>query len=279
MPSKRTIQDYFPVSRKRIRVAPATDYVRADELQIRSPPTRGDGEEILTTAVQCSSEVKTTAVPGLELHEEFITPAEENAILAFLTDPSRCTWRTDLSRRTMHFGGTYCLFTQPNKPSNATVDPSLNSSEAKTRPAIIQAPPMPVELSWLLDRFTEKGIFLPSQQPQYLIVNEYHTNLGISAHVENFSFSEPVVGLSLLSPVSMRFLELEKPNGGSVRSGGAARARKTGRLEDVELLGRGLCVMRASSRWSWQHEIRRSAKGRGVGWRRVSLTFRHKPGG
>lgn len=77
----------------------------------------------------------------------------------------------------------------------------------------------------------------------------------------------------------MRFLELVEPDGGSVRSGKAGKARRTGRRADVLLRGRGVCVMRGESRWRWQHEILRSGKGRGLGWRRVSLTFRWKEGG
>ena len=36
--------------------------------------------------------------------------------------------------------------------------------------------------------------------------------------------------------------------------------------------------MSGQSRWRWQHEIVRSGKGRGPGWKRVSLTFRYKRG-
>lgn len=87
---------------------------------------------------------------------------------------------------------------------------------------------------------------------------------------------QSVVGLSLLDPCSMRFIELEEPDGGSVRSGKAAQAKKTGKKEDVALPGKSLCVMRGDSRWKWQHAILRSKKGRWEGWKRVSLTFRYK---
>lgn len=74
----------------------------------------------------------------------------------------------------------------------------------------------------------------------------------------------------------MRFHELVVPDGGSVRSGKAQRARRTGRRVDVMLPGRSLVVMRDAARWKWQHEIVRTSKGRGPGWERVSLTFRVK---
>ena len=207
-----------------------------------------------------------TAVPGLTIYNDFISPDEEASLLAFLNDASKCTWRTDLSRRTMHFGGTYCLM------------PSKASIASPTKPQILQAPSMPNELSWILQRMIDKGIFPANQRPQYCIVNEYTGRLGISAHTENFQFSEPVVGLSLLSACPIRFHELSEPYDGSVRSGKAGKARKTGNVVDVEMPGRSLLVMNGQSRWRWQHEIVRNGKGRGPGWKRVSLTFRHKPG-
>ncbi|MCJ1279264.1 hypothetical protein MMC21_007088 [Puttea exsequens] len=145
-----------------------------------------------------------------------------------------------------------------------------------TKPQIHQAPPMPSELSWLLDRMITNGICSAHQRPQYCIVNEYHGALGISAHTENFAFGEPVAGLSLLDACPMRFHELEEACDGSVRSGKAAKAKRTGRRQDVNMPGRSLLVMRGDSRWRWQHEIVRSGKGRTAGWKRVSLTFRWK---
>lgn len=124
----------------------------------------------------------------------------------------------------------------------------------------------------------DNGIFAPNQKPQYCIVNEYTGSLGISAHTENFQFSEPVVGLSLLCSCPIRFHELLEPYDGSVRSGNTGKAKKTGRVVDVEMPGRSLLIMSGESRWRWQHEIVRNGKGRGPGWKRVSLTFRYKHG-
>ena len=142
--------------------------------------------------------------------------------------------------------------------------------------ALVQAPPIPPEFDWLLQRMIDHGIYRHDQRPQYCIVNQYTRNLGISAHTENFTFSQPVVGLSLLSSCPMRFHELVSPDGGSVRSGKAQMAKRTGRFVDVKLPGRSLVIMNDDARWKWQHEIVRSRKGRGEGWERVSLTFRIK---
>ncbi|CAF9935411.1 hypothetical protein IMSHALPRED_010218 [Imshaugia aleurites] len=250
-PSKKrtAINDFFKPIDKRPRPAQV----------LQAPPYR------LEARSKQAFNIKETPVPGLALLINFITPAEEQSILGFLNDSAKCTWRTDLSRRTMHFGGTYCLM--PSKSDKPTV----------AKPEILQAPPMPEDFDCLIQRMVDAHVFLGHQRPQYCIVNEYTDNLGISAHTENFQFGEPVVGLSLLSACPIRFRELTEPFDGSVRSGKAGKAEKTGRKADVDMLGRSLLVMRGESRWKWQHEIVRSAKGRGAGWKRVSLTFRYKP--
>lgn len=248
---RKAIDDFFMPATKR----PTVQHVKPHEIC----KTVGNIETL-------SSYLHDTSVPGLTLHRDFITQSEEQSILAFLNDPSKCKWRTDLSRRTMHFGGTYCLM--PSK----TESPSA-------KPQILQAPSMPEKFDWLLQKMVDADIFPNDQRPQYCIVNEYTANLGISAHTENFQFGEPVVGLSLLSPCPIRFYELTKPFDGSVRSGKAGKAEKTGRKEDVQMPGRSLLVMRGESRWKWQHEIVRSTKGRDLGWKRVSLTFRYKADG
>lgn len=226
-------------------------------------------EKLKATPEHCSNRSQGTftaiaEVPGLELHEDFVTNSEEQSILAFLNDASKCSWRTDLSRRTMHFGGTYCLF---DKTAGAKAN----------KPEVLTAPPMPVELGWLIDRMVNAGIFEHDRRPRYCIVNEYIGSNGISAHTENYRFSEPVVGLSLLAAGPIRFREMSRAVNASVRSGKAAKVEKTGKVADVQLPGRSLLVMRGASRWRWQHEIVRTSKGRDTSWKRVSLTFRHAP--
>lgn len=254
LPAKRkAISDYFTPAPKRA----------SKPVQPRSLSTSSGNHQSKQHTTSPSS-----SVPGLTLVRNFITSAEEQSILDFLNDPGRCTWRTDLSRRTMHFGGTYCLM-----PSKA------DTAKANTKPEVLQAPPVPGELDWLIQRMVDAFVFPTDQRPQYCIVNEYTGTQGISAHTENFQFGEPVVGLSLLSPCPIRFIELTQPYDGSVRSGKAGKAEKTGKKIDVPLPGRSLLVMRGGSRWRWQHEIARSKKGRGCDWKRISLTFRYKSEG
>ncbi|KAJ9115224.1 hypothetical protein QFC20_001091 [Naganishia adeliensis] len=221
----------------------------------RNPPTKGrrHGDD-------------PSLVPGLTIIEDFITPQQEDHLLQFLDAQP---WRTDLARRTMHFGGTYCLM------------PPRDASSPTTKPEIIQAPPIPPDFAELMDLFYEKEIYTPSAPPEYCIVNEYLSLHGISAHVENYTFGEPVCSLTMHDGDFLRFHQLTTPNDGSVRSGKAQRAQRTGRRVDVWLAPRSLAVLRGDARRVWQHEVVRGRNGRvasrsGEEWRRTSLTFRVK---
>ncbi len=277
--------------------------------------------------------------PGLSLLHEFITPDDERILLTFL---ARQEWRTDLRRRTIHYGGTYCKLpprvakgkieaffikqetrtttdamsyecpkaattrfqqehiTQSNT-SEMTIDSAvvLNANGKRERtgnlsidtvqrgqstkqmkstmpsPEIISADPIPPELDFLLQLFVHHNLYPANELPQFCIVNQYVGNQGISAHVENFRFAEPVVGLSLAGNCYIRFLELATEDDGSVRSRKSGLAEKTGKVVELWLPRTSLMVMRGESRRKWQHEIQHNRKGRiGMNWKRVSLTFR-----
>lgn len=241
MPSKR-IQDYFePYTRK------------------KQPPAPRSLRRALGSSV---AHIKHGGVPGLSVISDFITPDEESSLLAFLDVQP---WRTDLSRRTMHYGGSYCLM----PPRDATP-----FQRKAIEQQVIGASKIPSELNLLLERMIDHGLYSADTKPEYCIVNEYLPGQGISAHVENFRFGEPVCSLTLAGDDDMRFHELRSADDGSVRSGKASVAPRTGRSVDARLCRRSLAVLTRDARHKWQHEIVRGRKGKPIGWRRVSLTFR-----
>jgi alkylated DNA repair dioxygenase AlkB len=202
-------------------------------------------------------------IPGLSIIHEFATQEEETRILSFLDAQ---TWRDDLARRVIHYGGSYCLM--PPRDASPVERRKIESN-------IIPADPLPSSLDLLLDRMIQHQVYASSARPAYCIVNEYRESQGISAHVENFRFKSPVCGLTLCNGDYIRFRELTKPDDGSVRSGRAAKAERTGKMVDVFMPRRSLLIMRGTAREQWQHEIVRSRKEReGSNWRRLSLTFR-----
>ena len=237
------------------------DYFRLDSRVGAKAHEESNGDVVEAPG---SSRVKTFANPaGLTLLHDFITEEEEARLLDYL---DRQHWRTDLARRTMHFGGTYCLM-PPRDSSPAT--------RKKIEGTILTAPDMPRDLDFLMKKMIASGLYEVDRRPEYCIVNEYRPGQGISAHVENFRFGEPVCSLTLGGGDQMRFHELEAAHDGSVRSGKASTAPRTGRREDVFLPRRSLVVLRSDARSKWQHEIVRGRKGgKPSGWRRVSLTFR-----
>lgn len=202
-------------------------------------------------------------IPGLHIINDFVTCEEEQKVLDFLDTQH---WRTDLARRCIHFGGSYCLM--PPRTATQAERKAIESN-------IIEAPPIPGELGFIITRMLEQKLYAVKSKPEYCIVNEYRDNNGISAHVENFRFGSPVCGLTLSQGDFMRFHELVKADDGSVRSGKAGMAVRTGRKIDVWMPRRSLLLMQGEARVKWQHEIVRSKRGRtGPEWRRVSLTFR-----
>ena len=196
--------------------------------------------------------------------KDFISRQEEIQILSFLSTQN---WRTDLNRRVIHYGGSYCLL--PPRHASAKERQRIEND-------IVIAEPMPSALDFLISRMIEQRLYLEEEKPEYCIVNEYTDNQGISAHVENFKFGEPVCGLTMGNGDWMRFHELTRPDDGSVRSGKAAKAERTGHKQDVWLPPRSLLVMRRDARSNWQHQICRSWRGRRLNddWKRISLTFR-----
>lgn len=186
--------------------------------------------------------------PGLRVFQDFVNGEQEKQLLDFLDAQS---WRTDLSRRTMHYGGTYCLM----PPRGASAE-----ERKQVEQTIITAHPIPDELGFVVDLMIKHNLYTPESRPQYCIVNEYLHGQGISAHVENFRFDEPVCSLTLAGGDYMRFHELRSAHDGSVRSGKASTAPRTGVRKDVWLERRSLAVLTGDARSKWQHEIVRGRK-------------------
>lgn len=98
-------------------------------------------------------------IPGLSLLPNFVTPTAQATLLSFLDTEN---WRTDLSRRTIHYGGTYCLM--PPKTASAAERDAISKT-------IITAPPIPNTLNWVIDRMiTNNHLYKPDAPPTFCIV-------------------------------------------------------------------------------------------------------------
>jgi len=177
--------------------------------------------------------------PGASLTADWITPAQEAALVAFLDAGE---WSGELKRRVRHFGYRYDY-----RARSATVESRIG--------------PLPEVLQGLAERLVADGFF--AAVPDQVIANEYLPGQGISAHVDcEPCFGDVIASLSLLSACEMRFANLES---------GEARA--------AILPERSLLVLEGVARHDWTHAIpaRRSDVIDGLRvmrQRRVSLTFR-----
>jgi alkylated DNA repair dioxygenase AlkB len=176
---------------------------------------------------------------GAGLFADWITPAEEATLIAFLDAGD---WSSELKRRVRHFGCRYDY-----RARSATRDSRIG--------------PLPEALQGLAERLVAEGLF--AAVPDQVIANEYLPGQGISAHVDcEPCFGDVVASLSLLSACEMRFACLE-----------------SGETRAVMLPPRSLLVLAGPARSNWTHAIlaRRSDVSDGVRMmrgRRVSLTFR-----
>lgn len=177
--------------------------------------------------------------PGARLITDWISPAHETALVAFLDAGA---WSGELARRVQHFGYRY-------------------DYRARTATPESRIGPLPAELLGLGWRLVEEGIF--GSLPDQVIANEYVPGQGISAHVDcEPCFGEVIVSISLLSACEMQFGCLG-----------------TGEGRAAILLPRSLLVLEGAARHGWTHAIpaRRSDivdRVRVTRGRRVSLTFR-----
>jgi alkylated DNA repair dioxygenase AlkB len=180
-----------------------------------------------------------TLPPGAVYIANFISTDEERDLVDAIDGRE---WNTELKRRVQHFGYRYDY-----RARNVGLDSFLG--------------PLPNWLQPLCERLIGAGLF--SERPDQVIVNEYQSGQGISAHVDCVPcFADHIASLSLLSQCEMIF-----------------RHRGGGETASITLEPRSLLLMSGSARYEWTHEIpaRKSDTIHGLKWlrgRRISLTFR-----
>jgi len=117
---------------------------------------------------------------GLEVFEEFINEDKATDLLHFVGHQE---WKTELTRRVIHYGARYDYGGRVGAPGSA--------------------PPIPQEIDWLVDRVrTIEGMGGGSMA---VIVNEYLPGQGISAHIDHLGWGAVICTLSLGWNVPMTF--------------------------------------------------------------------------
>ena len=157
---------------------------------------------------------------GLVFAPDFLTPSEEQAVLAVVDelDFREVVMRGQTARRTVrHFGFDYDYDGWGLEP----------------------AEPLPDSLLWLRDRCAALAALDPEALAQAL-ASRYPVGAGIGWHRDAPMFGAKVVGVSLLSSCRMRFQ----------RGKGDNR-----RVFDFELPPRSAYVLAGPARSAWQHSI------------------------
>lgn len=123
---------------------------------------------------------KPASVPGLLLVKDFVTPQEEETLLAHVNNSP---WNTALKRRTQHYGYIY---------------------DYTSREAAQKTDPIPEWATFLTERLKEqKHASLLFDQ---MIVNEYKQWQGISPHIDHIKFFDrEIVSVSLGEEMVMSF--------------------------------------------------------------------------
>jgi alkylated DNA repair dioxygenase AlkB len=176
-------------------------------------------------------------IDGVLYIPAYISPQHHDALLATIDAQP---WRTDLARRTQHYGYVYDYRAR-------SVDASAWLGE------------LPAWLARIARQIAVDG--LVQAPPDQAIVNEYQPGQGIADHIDcTPCFDDVIVSLSLGTPVLMDL-------------------RRQERHVAVWLEPRSLLVLRGEGRYAWTHGIARRQydvrdDARVPRGRRLSVTFR-----
>lgn len=136
--------------------------------------------------------------PGLTIEDDFITEAEEEALVREVQSRK---WCTALARRTQHYGFRFNYNTIVADPDGA----DRGGEAAQTADAAADSKD-DIPCSLAFDTLNEASRVEGRPRYNQLTVNEYQPGMGISAHCETHScFEEGFCSISLLSGIAMRF--------------------------------------------------------------------------
>lgn len=166
--------------------------------------------------------------------EDFLTAEEEKDLETLLESHASYSSKSFLlvlrntyvflaqlrNRTVFHFGYTFDY----TNTENSARDP---------------ATPIPEQVSALIQRFMQRGLLVPGEEPDQVTVNVYgEPGQGIPSHVDTHSaFEEPILSVSLHSDVVMEFKDCANPTVST----------------DVLLPRRSLLVMRGEARYRYRH--------------------------
>lgn len=177
--------------------------------------------------------------PGATLTRNWLRESSEDDLISVVDAGA---WRTDLKRRTQHYGFRYD-YTGRGVDQNDRLGP------------------LPAWVEPLSARLVSDGFFDAS--PDQIIVNEYQPGQGIALHADHPSAFGPVV--ATLSLADMWPMQFDRPGHEPIR--------------EVLLPRCSLLLLGGPARYDWRHGIAKrktdtASSGRRPRRRRISITFR-----
>ena len=216
----------------------------------QSPVECNPAEQELASEQQCQilKPVEITTVPGLLYIENFLTREEETELLQHINGPLDVNWINEKGR----FGGT---LHRRNQQYGWKYNYETRAAEKTSS--------MPEFFDRLIDNIMTKTSIV-TERPDQVIINEYLPGQGITPHVDNVEhFGDIVIGVSLLAPTMMKFVELQNHEN----------------FTDVYIMPRSLYFITGTARYKFKHSISTDKYDIVNGKqkprkKRISLTFR-----
>jgi alkylated DNA repair dioxygenase AlkB len=180
------------------------------------------------------------SIPGLYYCDNCITEDEEKELI---NNINKEKWSNELSRRVQHYGYKYDYKKRKINKDDYLGDLPKWTNNAENK---------------IFDLINgNKNINLPYKKFDQLIINEYQSGQGISAHVDCVPcFTDGIITMTVGNSGIMTF-------------------SKDGVSHDVKLKRRSVAILSGSSRYKWTHEINKTKnKNFSDVDPRISLTFR-----
>ncbi|XP_057799092.1 alkylated DNA repair protein ALKBH8 homolog [Salvia miltiorrhiza] len=220
-----------------------------------------------TASVPVSTSASDLDIPGLHLMHDFVTPQEEQELLAAVDDRP---WHRLAKRRVQHYGYEFCY----------------DIRNVNTNQYMGELPPFMSPVLERIRSFQALGRAADTSLDQ-LTVNEYPPGVGLSPHVDTHSaFEELIFSLSLAGPCIMEF---RKYTTGAWQENSTSSSDLENQIPEknlnfikkaLYLPPRSLLLMSGEARYAWHHyiphhkvdKVNDSLIRRGA--RRVSFTLR-----
>ncbi|XP_010676685.2 alkylated DNA repair protein ALKBH8 homolog isoform X1 [Beta vulgaris subsp. vulgaris] len=182
-------------------------------------------------------------IPGLHLFHDFITPKEEEELLAAVDSRP---WISLAKRRVQHYGYEFCYQTR-----NVDITKSLGG--------------LPSFVSPVLERISASSLHdAATINLDQLTVNEYPPGVGLSPHIDTHSaFEDKIFSLSLAGPCIMEFRRYQGGNWQSDSDPPMSEFMHKGSPEEsrnflrraIHLPPRSILLLSGEARYAWHHYI------------------------